>query len=148
MDTNARAKALSIATGISYSDLIEILNKELGDSKALDEFVKYGDVFAKANAITPILHIVSGNTPEAAIQSLTRGLLVGAKNFVKLPRIGIKEFQEFLEKLPSEMLNLVETSSDREVSNEWIDLAKLIIIFGSDETVMDIASQALSLIHI
>ena len=86
MDTNARAKALSIATGISYSDLIEILNKELGDSKALDEFVKYGDVFAKANAITPILHIVSGNTPEAAIQSITRGLLVGAKNFVKLPR--------------------------------------------------------------
>ena len=40
------------------------------------------------------------------------------------------------------MLNLVETSSDRETSNEWIDLAKIIIIFGSDETVMDIASRA------
>ena len=142
MDTNARAQALSIATGINHSDLIEILNKELGDSKALDEFVEYGDVFAKANAITPILHIVSGNTPEAAIQSITRGLLVGAKNFVKLPKNGIKEFHDFLQKLPSEMLNLVETSTDRETSNEWIDLAKLIIIFGSDETAMDIASQA------
>ena len=142
MDTNARAKALSIATGINHSDLVEILNKELGDPKALDEFVKYGDVFAKANAITPILHIVAGNTPEAAIQSITRGLLVGAKNFVKLPKNGIKEFYDFLQKLPSEMLNLVETSSDRETSNEWIDLAKIIIIFGSDETAMDIASQA------
>ena len=40
MDTNARAKALSIATGINHSDLIEILNKEIGDSKALDEFVE------------------------------------------------------------------------------------------------------------
>ena len=142
MDTNARAQALSIATGINHSDLVEILNKELGDPKALDEFVKYGDVFAKANAITPILHIVSGNTPEAAIQSITRGLLVGAKNFVKLPKNGIKEFYDFLQKLPSEMLNLVETSSDRETSNEWIDLAKIIIIFGSDETAMNIASQA------
>ena len=141
MDTNARAKALGIATGINHSDLVEILNKELGDPKALDEFVKYGDVFAKANAISPILHIVAGNTPEAAIQSITRGLLVGAKNFVKLPKNGIKEFDDFLQKLPSEMLNLVETSSDRETSNEWIDLAKIIIIFGSDETVMDIASQ-------
>ena len=142
MDTNARAKALGIATGINHSDLVEILNKELGDPKALDEFVKYGDVFAKANAISPILHIVAGNTPEAAIQSITRGLLVGAKNFVKLPKNGIKEFHDFLQKLPSEMLNLVETSSDRETSNEWIDLAKIIIIFGSDETAMDIASQA------
>ena len=142
MDTNARAKALGIATGINHSDLVEILNKELGDPKALDEFVKYGDVFAKANAISPILHIVAGNTPEAAIQSITRGLLVGAKNFVKLPKNGIKEFHDFLQKLPSEMLNLVETSSDRETSNEWIDLAKLTIIFGSDETAMDIASRA------
>ena len=33
MDTNARAKALSTATGISNSDLIGILNKELGDPK-------------------------------------------------------------------------------------------------------------------
>ena len=96
MDTNARAKALSTATGISHSDLIGILNNELGDPKALDEFVKYGDIFAKANPISPILHIVSGNTPEAAIQSVTRGLLVGAKNLVKLPRNGIKEFYDFL----------------------------------------------------
>ena len=141
MDTNARAKALSTATGISHSNLIGILNKELGDPKALDEFVKYGDIFAKANPISPILHIVSGNTPEAAIQSVTRGLLVGAKNLVKLPRNGIKEFHDFLDKLPSEMLNLVETSSERETSNEWIDLAQVIIIFGSDETVIDIASR-------
>lgn len=107
----------------------------------MDEFVKYGDIFAKANPISPILHIVSGNTPEAAIQSVTRGLLVGAKNLVKLPRNGIKEFYDFLDKLPSELLNLVETFSERETCNEWIDIAQVIIIFGSDETVMDIVSR-------
>ncbi len=107
MNTIERVNALSLATGINEDDLIGVIQKELGHPNALDEFIPYGNIHARAFAVSPILHIVAGNTPEAAIQSLTRGLLVGAHNFVKLPKNGLDGFDSFMMKLPSELVNLI-----------------------------------------
>ncbi|MFM8656614.1 MAG: acyl-CoA reductase, partial [Chthoniobacterales bacterium] len=70
-------------------DLLAWLRAELGNSEALDRWVDHGE--AKTKAITPeiILHVVSGNTPHAALQSLIGGLLLGSRNLVKLPRGGL-----------------------------------------------------------
>ena len=144
MNTIERVKALSLATGINEDDLIGVIQKELGHTHALDEFIPYGNIHAKALANSPILHIVAGNTPEAAIQSLTRGLLVGAHNFVKLPKNGLDGFDSFMMKLPSELVNLIETSSDREIVDEWISFSKVVIVFGSDETVFDVSRKMTS----
>ena len=99
MDTNKRATALSKAIGIETETLLELVAKELGHQDSLDRFISYGDIYTRAHPISPILHIVSGNTPAAAIQTLARGLLIGAFNQIKLPSEGIQEVEDFVEKL-------------------------------------------------
>src|SRR6516225_10847508 len=91
----------------------------------------YGDHHCSAQPLSPILHVVSGNTPHAGIQSLTRGILVGGKNRVKLPRQGLPEFDHFVRLLPAELQP--ETSCSLQAA--WMEEAEAIIVFGSDETV-------------
>src|SRR6516165_9059257 len=91
----------------------------------------YGDHHCTAQPLSPILHVISGNTPHAGIQSLTRGILVGAKNRVKLPRQGLAEFDLFVQLLPAELRP--EASSS--LRQDWVEEAEAIIVFGSDETV-------------
>jgi hypothetical protein len=91
----------------------------------------YGDHHCRAQPLNPILHVVSGNTPHAGIQSLIRGILVGAKNRVKLPRQGLPEFDHFARLLPEELRP--ETSNALHPS--WMEEAGAIVVFGSDETV-------------
>ena len=40
-----------------------------------------------------IVHIISGNTPHAAYQSLLNGLILGAKNRLKLPTNALPDFK-------------------------------------------------------
>ncbi|MEE2808043.1 MAG: acyl-CoA reductase [Verrucomicrobiota bacterium] len=141
MDTNKRATALSKALDIHVETLLKIVEKELGHRESLDRFVSYGDIHTRANPISPILHIVSGNTPAAAIQTITRGLLVGAFNQIKLPSEGIQEVEDFIEKLPNDLKSLIEITRSREISTEWLKSAKGVIVFGSDDTVREIESQ-------
>ncbi|MBT7983245.1 MAG: hypothetical protein HN584_11825 [Akkermansiaceae bacterium] len=141
MDTNKRAVALSKAIGIESETLLELVAKELGHRDSLDQFIPYGDIYTRAHPISPILHIVSGNTPAAAIQTLTRGLLIGALNQIKLPSEGIQEVEDFVGKLPRELKSLIEITRSRKTSNQWLGSAKAIIVFGSDETVREIESR-------
>ena len=84
---------------------------------------------------------MSGNTPAAAIQTLTRGLLIGALNQIKLPSEGIQEVEDFVVKLPRELKSLIEITRSRKTSNQWLGSAKAVIVFGSDETVREIESR-------
>jgi len=141
MDTNKRAIALSKALDIEAETLLELVAKELGHRDSLDRFIPYGDIYTRAHPISPILHIVSGNTSAAAIQTLTRGLLIGALNQIKLPSEGIQEVEDFVVKLPRELKSLIEITRSRKTSNEWLGSAKAVIVFGSDETVREIESR-------
>lgn len=80
-------------------------------------------------AILPktLLHIISGNTPHAAYQSLLNGLLLGAKNLLKLPSHSLLDF-----KIPPSLIPLIETS--RTLPDHWISVADALIVFGSDPT--------------
>ena len=91
----------------------------------------YGDHHCSAQPLSPILHIVSGNTPHAGIQSLTRGILVGAKNRIKLPRKGLPELDRFVRLLPTEL----KPEMSNTLHATWMEEAEAIVIFGSDETV-------------
>jgi hypothetical protein len=104
---------------------------ELGTLLNADGPQIYGDHHCTAQPLSPILHVISGNTPHAGIQSLTRGILVGAKNRVKLPRQGLAEFDLFVQLLPAELRP--EASSS--LRQDWVEEAEAIIVFGSDETV-------------
>jgi hypothetical protein len=77
--------------------------------------------------------VVSGNTPHAALQSLIGGLLLGSRNWLKLPRGGLVEVDEFLSRLPEPLRSTVETAP--ELPDAWLASADAVIVYGSDETI-------------
>lgn len=147
MNTTERANALTKASqhfpllgAFTAEDLRETIRLELGHAEILDGFRPYAEHFSHALPLSPILHIVSGNTPHAALQSLIRGLLLGARNLVKIPSAGLPEVEAFLAQLPTELQELVTVS--RELADEWMHQAQAWVVFGSDETIAHFRNKA------
>jgi hypothetical protein len=126
MNTQERAEAVAQATEpfrallgpATADDLLGWLQAEFGHAEALDRWTNHGQAKARAIAPDTILHVVSGNTPHAALQSLIGGLLLGSINLVKLPRGGIIEVDEFIAALPEALRETIET--DEELPSGWI----------------------------
>ena len=102
MSTAHRAESIACAAEsfhpllgpTSARDLLAWVAAELGDASALDRWFTHGGARTKALAPSVILHVVSGNTPHAALQSLIGGLLLGSRNLVKLPGSGLDAFDD------------------------------------------------------
>ena len=115
MRTHKRAEAIAEAAAefsdllgpTGAEDLMGWVAAELGHPGALDTFVPQGGAKARALAPGTILHVVSGNTPHAALQSLIGGLLLGSRNLVKLPRGGLAAVEQFLRALPGDLRALL-----------------------------------------
>lgn len=75
-----------------------------------------------------IIHIISGNTPHAAFQTLLNGILLGAQNLLKLPSQTLLDFE-----VPDPLQAFVEVS--RELPEHWIPMADAMVVFGSDNTI-------------
>jgi hypothetical protein len=140
MTTAERAHALAAAAvhfpvlgKIAAEDLLDVVRLELGHAEILDGFRPYGAHFSRVEPLGPILHVVSGNTPHAALQSLLRGILLGARNFVKIPSGGLPEVDEFLGHLPGALRGTVRI--ERQLPDAWLREAAVVVVFGSDETV-------------
>ena len=80
-----------------------------------------------------IVHIVSGNTPHAACQTLLNGILLGAHNLLKLPSNALLDFE-----IPAPLCSFIETS--RTLSDDWIPRADALVVYGSDATIRHIQS--------
>lgn len=113
------------------ADLEAWLVDQLGDARALDAWVPRGGIRSRAVAVEPVLHIISGNTPHAGFQSLFRGLLLGGRQRVKLPSVGLPEFEAWIASLPAELASRVETSHT--LPDAWRD-SPVAVIFGDGET--------------
>jgi len=129
MNTLARAAALaetcrhfSFLGSSTTDDLLSMVNADFGSAAALDQ-------------ITPgtVLHVLAGNTPAAALQTLVRGLLVGAHNLAKLPSSGLPEVGDFISHLPPALASRVETSTA--LPETWLERADAVVVFGDDETI-------------
>ena len=130
----ARAASLFPWLGpVSAPGLLELVRLELGSETALEAFRPYGGGFVRAVGPEMILHIVSGNTPHAALQSLIRGLLVGAHNRCKLPGAGLPEVEQFRAALPPQLAARVETATD--LPEAWLAQAPVVVVFGGDATI-------------
>src|SRR5690606_33364343 len=105
--------------------LENLLETQLGSARALDEWLPRGDTRSRAVPLSPLLHIISGNTPHAAFQSIIRGLLIGAQNRVKLPSAGLPEFEQWLAQLPAELVTLIDARHD--LPESWLDSAGAVI---------------------
>lgn len=119
---------------ISVENLLEVVERELGHPEILDGFRPYAGHFSRAIPREPILHVVSENTPHAALQSLARGLLLGARNFLKLPSGGLPEAEQF-GKMAVEAGFSLQMTGGRETAPAMLREAKAVVVFGSDETI-------------
>ena len=149
MSTAQRAKGIACAAEpfrallgpTSAEDLLAWLAAELGDARALDRWVPHGAARTKALAPDVILHVLSGNTPHAALQSLIGGLLLGSRNLVKLPGTGLGEVDEFLARLPADLRAMVEASA--ELPAAWLSSADAVVVYGSDQAVATLRARVL-----
>ncbi len=139
-DTAARARSLAKAAAafpflgrVTARALLDLVTSELGHAAVLDRFVPQGSRHVRALAPRRILHVLSGNTPAAALQTILRGLLLGSENFCKLPSGGIPEVEPFVSRLPRALAQRVHLS--RELPQAWLDAADAAVIFGRDETI-------------
>jgi len=108
---------------------------ELGDPPLMPQ--RYGRHQVVAIPYSPILHIVSGNTPHAALQTLIRGILLGGENLIKIPSNGLPEVERFVRLLPKAIQPLI----DHRLPDSWLKIAAAIVVFGSDETIATFASR-------
>jgi hypothetical protein len=146
MNLDARVAAIaSAAAGFSWlSDLSadnirRWIELELGDYLSDSELQPYGHQHCLAAPLSPVLHIVSGNTPHAGLQSLVRGIVVGATNWMKLPSKGLPEVESFARGLPSELQPELATK----ISPHWTEAAEAIVVFGSDQTIQEFSRMIL-----
>jgi len=116
-------------------DWLAYVRAELGHESALEGFITLAGRMTRALAPDPLLHIVSGNTPHAAVQSVARGLALGSRNLVKLPGAGLPDFSAFVASLPPVLRQRVEIS--RTLPNAWQDAAEALVVIGSDETIAE-----------
>ncbi|MBV8375733.1 MAG: hypothetical protein JO279_01900 [Verrucomicrobia bacterium] len=100
---------------------------------------RYGTHHCLTIPLSPILHIVSGNTPHAALQSLLRGLIVGAVNWIKLPSGGLPELNTFVDRLPKEIRPAMATR----LLPGWLEGAEAVVVFGSDAAAEEFAGKIL-----
>ena len=126
----------------THEDLTTWIVAELGHSDALDNFTDHGSLLSKAVAPANILHIVSGNTPHAAVQSLFRGLLLGSQNQVKIPSAGLPELLIWIAQLSKDLQNLIKVKSTLH-EDDW-KLADAVIAIGSDQTIAAIQKKITS----
>jgi Acyl-CoA reductase (LuxC) len=146
MKLNDRIAAVVSATAevgslgkLTSQEITEWIELELGQFLHDPDLQQYGHQHCLALPLSPILHIVSGNTPQAAWQSLLRGVLVGARNWVKMPKKGLPEVETFVKALPEELRPALSTGLDP----KWMEEAEIIVVFGSDETVREFSGRVL-----
>ena len=122
---------------ITAAGLLALVRADLGHEAILDGFQPHGGHLARAVAPGTILHVVSGNTPHAGLQSLLRGLLLGARNLCKLPSGGlVPEVAAFRAHLPPPLADAVELAET--LPDAWLARADAVIVFGSDATVAEL----------
>ncbi len=98
------------------------LDAEIGDRRRLEEWVDG----AKVQPRGPVLHVVSGNTPHAAFQSVFRAMLMGCRSWVKTPSAGLPEFEEW-----ARGIDLLDVR--RELPEEW-RAPEVAVVYGGAET--------------
>ncbi len=131
------ARAFPWLGEITSQLLCDWVARELGVEFATSPWIQYGNRFRRLIPCSPILHIVSGETPHAALQSLIRGILVGSENWIKLPSTDLVEVRTFVDSLPK----AIQPKLSKRLLPGWLESAATVVVFGSDRTIQEFASQ-------
>jgi len=124
--------------------LLRLLRAQLGHADALDRWIERDDIRMRARAPKIIYHICAGNLAVSAWTSLAHGLLLGARNVMKLPgdrddSSTRREILDFIRGLPAPLRKLVETH--RTLDTDLLRRADAVVAFGSDETMAKLRAE-------
>lgn len=125
-------------------ELIRLLRRQLGHVDALDTWVVRDGVRVRARAPRLIYHVCAGNLAVSAWTSLAHGLLLGARNVVKLPgdrddSTARRDILRFIRGLPAPLRGLIQT--EREIDATSLRRADAVIAFGSDAAMESLRAQ-------
>jgi hypothetical protein len=126
------------------AELLRLLRAQLGHVDALDDWIVRDGIRVRARAPKTIYHICAGNLAVSAWTSLAHGLLLGARNIVKLPgeredSAARREILDFIRGLPAPLRKLVETH--RSLDADLLRRAEAVVAFGSDATMKSLRAM-------
>jgi len=136
-------EAIDLTFGsITYESLGELLDRELGSRRVLDEFCLRGRVQTRAMGPRLIAHYLAGNVPVPGIVSICCGLLLRSANLVKTSSrdpVFPTLFVESLREVDAELADCVATLDWRRhelaLTQAALADADAVIAYGDDETI-------------
>jgi len=137
------SEAIDLTFGtITYESLGELLDRELGNRRVLDEFCLRGHVQTRAMGPRLIAHFLAGNVPVPGIVSICCGLLLRSANLVKTSSrdpVFPTLFLESLREVDAELADCVATldwrRSESALTQAALADADAVIAYGDDDTI-------------
>jgi hypothetical protein len=126
------------------ADLLRLIHAQLGPIDILERPTSDDAIRVRAQAPKLIYHVCAGNLAISAKISLAHGLLLGARNVVKLPgdrddSSVHREILAFIRSLPAPLRRLVEMH--RTLDTVLFGQADVIVAFGSESTMATLRAQ-------
>lgn len=127
---------------LTYEALGELLDRELGNRRVLDEFCLRGRSYTRAFGPRLIVHFLAGNVPAPSIVSIACGLLLKSANLVKMsshdpvfPALFIESLREVDSEL-ADCVALLDWSRDElALTQAALAEAQAVIAYGDDSTI-------------
>ena len=135
---------------ITWESLGELLDRELGNRRVLDEFCLRGHVQTRATGPRLIAHFLAGNVPAPGIVSICSGLLLRSANLVKVssrdpvfPALFVKSLREVDAELADCVAVLDWRRDEVALTQAALADADAVIAYGDDETISALRQFAL-----
>ncbi|MEI6083806.1 MAG: acyl-CoA reductase [Verrucomicrobiota bacterium] len=136
-------EAIQLTFGsLTFEALGELLDRELGNRRVLDEFCLRGRVQSRAHGPRLITHILAGNVPSPGIISLCRGLLLKSANLVRTSThdpIFPVLFAESLREVDPELADCLAVLSwpreETALTQAALATANAVLAYGDDTTI-------------
>ena len=143
-------EAINLTFGaITFESLGELIDRELGNRRMLDEFCLRGRAHAKAVGPRSITHILSGNVPSPGIVSICRGLLLKSANLVRCSTydpVFPSLFVESIRQVDAELADCVAVLNwpreETALTQEALSSANAILAYGDDSTISTLRRMA------
>ncbi|HXI84742.1 MAG TPA: acyl-CoA reductase [Verrucomicrobiae bacterium] len=136
-------EAIDLTFGaINYESLGELLDRELGNRRVLDEFCLRGRVQSRAVAPRLLVHFLAGNVPMPGIVSICCGLLLRTANLVKVssrdpvfPSLFIGSVREVDTELADCVASIEWSRDELALTQTALEDADAVIAYGDDQTI-------------
>jgi Acyl-CoA reductase (LuxC) len=136
-------EAIDLTFGaLTHEALGELIDRELGNRRILDEFCLRGRLRSRAIGPQLIAHFLAGNVPPPGIISICCGLLLKSANLVKVSNrdpIFPTLFAESLRDVDAELADCVAvfdwTREDSTLTHAALVKANAIVAYGDDQTI-------------